>query len=72
MQATNFGDELVAPLASLECRERMGARHDELRPGKRLEPGKVVKRARLSLILAVRQVLQNGLRLLGVGAPETM
>jgi arginyl-tRNA synthetase len=30
------------------------------------------KRARLALAVAVRQVLQNGLRILGVSAPETM
>ncbi|HEX8989699.1 MAG TPA: arginine--tRNA ligase [Rhodocyclaceae bacterium] len=31
-----------------------------------------VKRARLALAVAVRQVLKNGLRILGVSAPETM
>ncbi len=31
-----------------------------------------VKRARLALALAVRQVLKNGLRILGVSAPESM
>ena len=30
------------------------------------------RRARLALVAAVRQVLHNGLRLLGVSAPETM
>jgi arginyl-tRNA synthetase len=30
------------------------------------------KRARLALAVAVRQVLKNGLRILGVSAPETM
>jgi arginyl-tRNA synthetase len=30
------------------------------------------KRARLALAVAVRQVLRNGLRILGVSAPETM
>jgi arginyl-tRNA synthetase len=37
-----------------------------------LVPDESVKRARLSLILAIRQVLSNGLRLLGVSAPEKM
>jgi arginyl-tRNA synthetase len=32
----------------------------------------VLKRARLCLVLATRQVLQNGLKLLGVSAPEKM
>jgi arginyl-tRNA synthetase len=31
-----------------------------------------VRTARLSLLLATRQVLRNGLRLLGVSAPEKM
>jgi arginyl-tRNA synthetase len=31
-----------------------------------------VKLARLALVSAVRQVLRNGLALLGVGAPEKM
>jgi arginyl-tRNA synthetase len=31
-----------------------------------------VRDARISLILAARQVLANGLGLLGVSAPETM
>ena len=34
------------------------------------DPG--LRNARLSLILAVRQVIRNGLALLGVGAPESM
>ncbi|MBI4983999.1 MAG: arginine--tRNA ligase [Rhodocyclales bacterium] len=37
-----------------------------------LAEDEAVKRARLALAVAVRQVLQNGLRLLGVAAPETM
>jgi arginyl-tRNA synthetase len=31
-----------------------------------------VKRARLALVLAVQQVLRNGLALLGVTAPDRM
>ncbi|HEX2796219.1 MAG TPA: DALR anticodon-binding domain-containing protein, partial [Immundisolibacter sp.] len=31
-----------------------------------------LRNARLTLVLAVRQVLRNGLRLLGVSAPEQM
>jgi arginyl-tRNA synthetase len=31
-----------------------------------------LRQARLALLLAVRQVLQNGLALLGVSAPERM
>jgi arginyl-tRNA synthetase len=31
-----------------------------------------VRTARLALLLATRQVLRNGLRLLGVSAPEKM
>ena len=31
-----------------------------------------IKRARLALALATRQTLSNGLRILGVSAPETM
>jgi arginyl-tRNA synthetase len=37
-----------------------------------LVPDEDLRNARLGLCLAVRQVLQNGLRLLGVSAPETM
>jgi len=32
----------------------------------------LLRDARLTLIIAVRQVLRNGLALLGVGAPEAM
>jgi arginyl-tRNA synthetase len=37
-----------------------------------LVPEEDLRNARVGLCLAVRQVLQNGLRLLGVSAPETM
>ena len=37
-----------------------------------LVPDEALKRARLALIVAVRQVLANGLALLGVSAPEKM
>ena len=37
-----------------------------------LVPDESIRRARLCLILATRQVLRNGLELLGVSAPEKM
>jgi arginyl-tRNA synthetase len=37
-----------------------------------LVPEQTLRRARLALSAAVRQVIANGLRLLGVSAPERM
>jgi arginyl-tRNA synthetase len=64
--------ELAPHQIAFYLRELAGEFHSYYNAERFLVPDVAVKRARLSLILAVRQVLQNGLRLLGVGAPETM
>jgi len=38
----------------------------------RLEVYKALRDARLTLVLGARQVIRNGLAMLGVSAPETM
>ncbi len=53
-------------------RELAGEFHSYYNAERVLVADENVRRARLALILAVRQVLQNGLALLGVGAPEKM
>ncbi|MBE0621480.1 MAG: arginine--tRNA ligase [Burkholderiales bacterium] len=53
-------------------RELAGEFHSYYNAERVLVADEGIKRARLALILAVRQVLQNGLALLGVSAPEKM
>jgi arginyl-tRNA synthetase len=53
-------------------RELAGEFHSYYNAERVLVADEAIKRARLALILAVRQVLQNGLALLGVSAPEKM
>ena len=53
-------------------RELAGAFHSYYNAERILVAEEEVKLARLALVLAVRQVLQNGLALLGVSAPEKM
>ncbi len=53
-------------------RELAGEFHSYYNAERILVADEKLKLARLALILAVRQVLQNGLALLGVSAPEKM
>ena len=53
-------------------RELANALHSYYNAHKFLVEDEGLRNARLQLILAVRQILQNGLRLIGVSAPEAM
>ncbi|HXC39727.1 MAG TPA: arginine--tRNA ligase [Burkholderiales bacterium] len=65
-------NELAPHQVAFYLRELAGEFHSYYNAERFLVPDAAQKRARLALILAVRQVLQNGLRLLGVSAPEKM
>ncbi|MCC6380607.1 MAG: arginine--tRNA ligase [Burkholderiales bacterium] len=64
--------ELAPHQVAFYLRELAGEFHSYYNAERVLVDDTSVRRARLALFLAVRQVLQNGLRLLGVGAPEKM
>ena len=64
--------ELAPHQVAFYLRELAGEFHSYYNAERVLVDDTSVRRARLVLFLAVRQVLQNGLRLLGVGAPEKM
>ena len=64
--------ELAPHQIAFYLRELAGAFHSYYNAERVLVPDEAVKLARLALIVAARQVLQNGLGLLGVSAPESM
>ncbi|MBI4194499.1 MAG: arginine--tRNA ligase [Betaproteobacteria bacterium] len=64
--------ELAPHLIAFYLRELAGQFHSYYNATRILVEEEPVKRARLALISAVRQVLRNGLALLGVSAPERM
>ena len=66
--AQGFAPHMVA----FYLRELAGEFHSYYNAERILVDDEKLRRARLALILAVRQVLQNGLALLGVSAPEKM
>jgi arginyl-tRNA synthetase len=66
--ARDFAPHMIA----FYLRELAGAFHSYYNAERVLVADEKLKLARLALILAVRQVLQNGLALLGVSAPEKM
>jgi len=66
--AGDFAPHMVA----FYLRELAGEFHSYYNAERVLVDDEKLRRARLALILAVRQVLQNGLALLGVSAPEKM
>jgi arginyl-tRNA synthetase len=75
----DFPDALDAACADLEphqvafaLRELAGEFHSYYNAERILVPDGALRRARLALCVAVRQVLRNGLALLGVSAPEKM
>ena len=64
--------ELAPHQVAFYLRELAGEFHSYYNAERVLVPETMVKLARIVLIVAVRQVLANGLRLLGVSAPEYM
>jgi arginyl-tRNA synthetase len=65
-------EELAPHLVAFYLRELAGEFHSYYNAVRVLVPETDTRLARLALSLAVRQVLRNGLRLLGVSAPERM
>ena len=68
----NAARELSPHLVAFYLRELAAAFHSYYNATRILVEEENLKRARLALAAAVRQVLRNGLRLLGVSAPERM
>ena len=66
------GREFAPHMVSFYLRELAGEFHSYYNAERILVADEELKLARLALILAVRQVLQNGIALLGVSAPEKM
>ena len=64
--------DLAPHLIAFYLRELAAAFHGYYNATRILVENEAIKRARLALALAVRQVLRNGLALLGVSAPEKM
>jgi arginyl-tRNA synthetase len=65
-------DELAPHQVAFYLRELAGEFHSYYNAVHVLVPEQTLRRARLALSAAVRQVIANGLRLLGVSAPERM
>jgi len=68
----NAARDLAPHLIAFYLRELAAAFHSYYNATRLLVEEKSVKRARLALAAAVRQVLRNGLALLGVSAPDRM
>jgi arginyl-tRNA synthetase len=66
--ARDFAPHLIA----FYLRELAAGFHSYYNATRLLVEDEIVKRARLALACAVRQVLSNGLALLGVSAPDRM
>jgi len=66
------GRDFAPHVIAFYLRELAGEFHSYYNAERILVADEELKLARLALILAVRQVLQNGLALLGVSAPEKM
>ena len=64
--------EFAPHMVAFYLRELAGEFHSYYNAERILVADEELKLARLTLILAVRQVLHNGLTLLGVSAPEKM
>jgi len=65
-------DEIAPHQIAFYLRELAGAFHSYYNAVRVLVPDVTTRRARLALSAAVRQVIGNGLRLLGVSAPDRM
>jgi arginyl-tRNA synthetase len=68
----NAAREFAPHQIAFHLRDVAGAFHSYYNAERVLVPDEAVKLARLALIISVRQVLRNGLGLLGVSAPESM
>ena len=66
--AREYGPQQVASY----LRELAGEFHSYYNAERILIPEARIRRARLALITATRQVLRNGLAIIGVSAPEKM
>ncbi len=66
------GREFAPHMVAFYLRELAGEFHSYYNAERVLVADEEIKLARLALILAIRQVLRNGLALLGVSAPEKM
>jgi arginyl-tRNA synthetase len=66
--ATNLEPHLIAAW----LRELANAFHTYYNSHQFLVEDAALRNARLALVVATRQVLKNGLNLLGLGAPESM
>ncbi|HJT51045.1 MAG TPA: DALR anticodon-binding domain-containing protein, partial [Nitrosospira sp.] len=65
-------EEFSPHLIAFYLRELAGEFHSYYNSTRFLVPDIPLRMARLALITAIRQVLSNGLKLLGVSAPEKM
>jgi arginyl-tRNA synthetase len=68
----NAAQELAQHVIAYYLKELAGELHSYYNAHQFLVDDKALRKARLALILATRQVLQTGLRLLGVSTPEKM
>ena len=68
----NAAREFAPHQVAFYLRELAGEFHGYYNATRLLVPDEPLKVARLALAVAVRQVLRNGLALLGVSAPEKM
>lgn len=64
--------ELAPHMIAFYLKDLAADFHSYYNSSRFLVPEEETKRARLALIVAVRQVLRNGLRMLGVSAPDRM
>ena len=69
---TTAAAELAPHALAFYLRDLAGDFHTFYNADRVLVDDENVKRARLALLLATRQVLQNGLKVLGVSAPAKM
>ena len=68
----NAARDLAPHLVAFYLRELAAGLHSYYNSTRILVEDEILKRARLALVAAVRQVLRNGLALLGVSAPDKM
>jgi arginyl-tRNA synthetase len=68
----NAAPDLAPHLVAFYLKDLAGEFHSYYNATRFLVDEEDVKRARLALACAVRQVLRNGLALIGVSAPEKM
>jgi arginyl-tRNA synthetase len=69
---SNAADDFAPHDVTFYLRELASSYHSYYDAERILADDPVVRRARLALVAATAQVLRNGLRILGVSAPEHM